>query len=437
MSSAAAQRAEAAPALPGWIEAAADPVSGPDWLAERRRDGLERFAAAGFPSRRDEAWKYTDLKLVSRRSFAVLPGGPLEVPAIEGLDCPALAFVNGQLAGAQHLPAGVAVMSLADAIAMDHPACRELLGTVADPSRHRFAALATALFRDGVLIDLAPGTVLATPLRLVFLAGGGQQPVLDCPRVLLRAGANSSATLIEHYAPAPGESLSLAVTEVVLGPGAQLEHYRLQEGSTESFHLGTLAVRLERDARLESHNLSVGGRIARLDLDVDLAGQGAHAGLNGLYVVRERQHADSHVRVDHAVPRCTSDLLYRGVLAGKSRAVFNGKVIVHPGAAGTDARQSNSNLLLSPEAEVDTKPELEIYADDVKCAHGATTGQLDANALFYLRSRGVDAATARSLLTFAFADTVLAGMALAPLRRHAEQLVVGRLPDAERIREFT
>jgi Fe-S cluster assembly protein SufD len=391
MSSAAAQRAEAAPALPGWIEAAADPVSGPDWLAERRRDGLERFAAAGFPSRRDEAWKYTDLKLVSRRSFAVLPGGPLEVPAIEGLDCPALVFVNGQLAGAQHLPAGVAVMSLADAIAMDHPACRELLGTVADPSRHRFAALATALFRDGVLIDLAPGTVLATPLRLVFLAGGGQQPVLDCPRVLLRAGANSSATLIEHYAPAPGESLSLAVTEVVLGPGAQLEHYRLQEGSTESFHLGTLAVRLERDARLESHNLSVGGRIARLDLDVDLAGQGAHAGLNGLYVVRERQHADSHVRVDHAVPRCTSDLLYRGVLAGKSRAVFNGKVIVHPGAAGTDARQSNSNLLLSPEAEVDTKPELEIYADDVKCAHGATTGQLDANALFYLRSRGVDA----------------------------------------------
>jgi Fe-S cluster assembly protein SufD len=437
MSTAAAQRVESAPALPAWIEALAPSVSGPDWLAERRRDGLERFAMAGFPSRRDEDWKYTDLKLVSRRSFSAGPAAPLAVPAIEGLDCPTLVFINGRLAGMHDLPAGMAVLSLADAIAAGHPACRELLGTVADPARHRFAALSTALFQDGVLLDLAPDTVLSTPLRLVFLAGDGEHPVLDCPRVLLRAGANSAATLVEHYAPAPGESLSLAVTEIVLGPGARLEHYRLQESSAEAFHLGVLAARLERDARFESHNLSVGGRIARLDLEADLVGSGAHAGLNGLYVVRERQHADSHIRVDHTVPRCTSDLLYRGVLAGKSRAVFNGKAIVHPGAAGTDARQSNANLLLSPEAEVDTKPELEIYADDVKCAHGATTGQLDTNALFYLRSRGVDAETARSLLTFAFADTVLARMPLAPLRRHAEQLVVGRLPDAERIREFT
>jgi len=436
MSTAMAQRPAPVPTLPGWIEAAAAAADGPAWLAERRRDGLEVFSAAGFPTRRDEDWKYTDLKLVARRSFACDAAPALEVPEIAGLDCPTLVFINGRLAESRGLPEGTTVLPLARALAEGHEACRELLGKIAQPARHRFAALATALFTDGALIDLGDHCVLDAPLRLVFLAGG-DAPALACPRVLLRAGANSRATIIEHYAGAPGESLSLAVTEAALGPGANIEHYRLQEASGEAFHLGVLAARLARDASLLSHNLSVGGRIARLDLDVELAGPGARVEMNGLYVVRDRQHADSHTRVDHAVPRTTSDELYRGVLAGKSRAVFNGKAIVHPGAAGTDARQSNANLLLSPEAEVDTKPELEIYADDVKCAHGATTGQLDTAALFYLRSRGIDEDTAKTLLTFAFADTVLARMALNPLRRHAEQLVVGRLPEADRIREFT
>jgi Fe-S cluster assembly protein SufD len=437
MSTATAARPTPASTLPAWIEAAAAAAVGPAWLAERRRDGLEAFAAAGFPGRREEDWKYTDLKLVARRSFAFDAAPDVAAPEIEGLDCPAIVFLNERLIETRGLPSGAAVLPLAQAVAAGHPACRDLLGRIAKPARHRFAALGTALFSDGVLVDLAPGTALDAPLRIVFLAGGERGPGLACPRVLVRAGANSRATIIEHYGAAPGESLSLAVTELAVGPGSHIEHYRLQEASGEAFHLGVLAARLERDATLVSHNLSVGGRIARLDLDVELAAPGARVDMNGLYVVRDRQHADSHTRVDHAVPRTTSDELYRGVLTGKSRAVFNGKAIVHPGAAGTDARQSNANLLLSPEAEVDTKPELEIYADDVKCAHGATTGQLDAAALFYLRSRGIDEGTAKSLLTFAFADTVLARMALLPLRRHAEQLVVGRLPDADRIREFT
>jgi Fe-S cluster assembly protein SufD len=437
MSTATAEKRAPAAALPGWVESAAAQAQGPGWLQQRRQAGLAAFAEAGFPTRRDEDWKYTDLKLVSRRSFGAPVAALPAVPAIDGLDCPTLVFFNGRLASSHGLPAGVAATPLAEAIAAGHPACETWLGTVADPSRHRFAALATALFSDGVLLDLAPGTELAQPLRLVFLAGGGETPALDCPRVLVRAGANSRATLIEQYGPASGESLSLAVTEVVAGPGARVEHYRLQESSIGAFHLGVLAARLERDATLVSHNLSVGGRIARFDLDAALIEPGAHVEMNGLYVVRDKQHADSHTLVDHAVPRTSSDQLYRGVLTGKSRAVFNGKAIVRPGAAGTDAQQSNANLLLSPDAEVDTKPELEIYADDVKCSHGATTGQLDANALFYLRSRGVDAETARSLLTFAFADAVLARMPLAAVRRHAEQLVVGQLPDAERIREFT
>jgi Fe-S cluster assembly protein SufD len=436
--SVAARQAAPAPVLPDWIEAASMAVAGdPAWLAGRRRAGLEQFAAAGFPTRRDEDWKYTDLKLVARRSFAAGGAPTLPVPEIDGLDCPALVFVNGRHVETRGLPDGAVVQPLSRALAAGHPACEALLGRIADPQRHRFAALATALFADGLLLDLADGMVLEAPLRLVFLAGGDNEPALACPRVLVRAGAGSRATIIEHYGAGRGEALSLAVTELAVGPGAQLEHYRLQDESGEAFHLGVLAARLGRDASLVSHNLSIGARIARLDLDVQLAGPGARVEMNGLYVVRDRQHADSHTRVDHAVPRTTSDELYRGVLAGKSRAVFNGKAIVHPGAAGTDARQANANLLLSPEAEVDTKPELEIYADDVKCAHGATTGQLDTAALFYLRSRGIDEETAKILLTFAFADTVLARMPLAALRRHAEQLVVGRLPDADRIREFT
>jgi Fe-S cluster assembly protein SufD len=437
MRAATAAEAAPAPALPDWIEDGAAAATGPDWLSALRHESLARFAAAGFPTRRDEDWKYTDLKLVARRSFLAGPAQALDAPGIDGLDCPALVFVNGRLVDTVGLPAGATVVPLSQAIADGHPACRELLGRVANPERHRFATLATALFTDGVLLDLPDDTVLESPLRLVFLAGGGPDPVLACPRVLVRAGVNSRATLIEHYGAAPGESLSLAVTELALGAGAHLEHYRIQEESGDAFHLGVLAAKLGRDATLVSHNLSVGARIARLDLDVELAGPGSRVEMNGLYIVRDRQHADSHTRVDHAVPRTTSDELYRGVLTGKSRAVFNGKAIVHPGAAGTDARQANANLLLSAEAEVDTKPELEIYADDVKCAHGATTGQLDTAALFYLRSRGIDEDTAKSLLTFAFADTVLARMGLASLRRHAEQLVVGRLPDADRIREFT
>lgn len=434
----AARQAAPPAALPAWIEAAAAAVAGgPAWLARRRRTGLEHFAAAGFPTRRDEDWKYTDLKLVARRNFATGPAQLLPTAEIEGLEGPMLLFVNGRFVAARDLPASAAVRSLASAMEDGHPACESLLGTIADPARHRFAALSTALFTDGVLLDLADGAALDVPLRLVFLAGTDGEPALACPRVLLRAGANSRITLIEHYAPGRGEALSLAVTELALGPGAQLEHYRIQDETSDAFHLGVLAARIERDASLVSHNLSVGARIARLDLDVALAGPGARVEMNGLYVVRDRQHVDNHTRVDHLVPRTTSDELYRGVLAGKSRAVFNGRAIVHAGAAGTDARQANANLLLSPEAEVDTKPELEIYADDVKCAHGATTGQLDAAALFYLRSRGIDEETARILLTFAFADTVLARMPLAALRRHAEQLVVGRLPESERIREFT
>jgi Fe-S cluster assembly protein SufD len=345
--------------------------------------------------------------------------------------------VNGRLVAADGLPTRATACSLAEAVTAGHPACEPLLGRVADPARHRFAGLGLACFVDGALLDIPEGCELDEPVRLVFVTDGSRQAAFSVPRVLVRAGAGSRATVVEHHAGGDGEALACATTEISLARGASVDHYRLQDESGQAFHLGVLAARIAADARLVSHNVSVGGRIGRLDLDVALEGPGAEVVMNGLYLARERQHVDNHTSVDHAVPHTRSDQIYRGVVGGRGRAVFNGRAVVRPGAVGTDARQSNANLLLSPDAEVDTKPELEIYADDVKCSHGATTGQLDESALFYLRSRGLDEDTARTVLTFAFADVVLARMDLEPLRRHAEDLAVGRLPDSDTLREFT
>ncbi len=441
MSSATAGNSAAAAALPDWIEeATAVPAESAPWLTERRAEALDAFRAAGFPTRRDEAWKYTSLRNVERRGFtapSVPQAVPGSVPGIDGLDGAALVFVNGRLVSADGLPTRATACSLAEAVAAGHPACEPLLGRLADPRRHRFAALGLACFTDGALLDIPADCELDEPVRLVFIADGARQAAFSAPRVLIRAGANSRATVVEHYAGGSGEALACATTEIALAPGAAVDHYRLQEEAAEAFHLGVLAARLESDARLISHNISVGGRIARLDLDATLAGQGAEVVMNGVYLARDRQHVDNHTSVDHAVPHTRSDQIYRGVLDGRGRAVFNGRALVRQGAAGTDAQQANANLLLSDQAEVDTKPELEIYADDVKCSHGATTGQLDETALFYLRSRGVDEATARTLLTFAFCDVVLARMGLEPVRRHAERIAVGRLPDSDTLRQFT
>ncbi|MEJ2514704.1 MAG: Fe-S cluster assembly protein SufD [Gammaproteobacteria bacterium] len=441
MSSATAASKTAPAALPDWVgEAAAVPAEYAPWLTERRAEALDAFRDAGFPARRDEAWKYTSLRNVERRRFAapaVPQAIPGSVPGVDGLEGATLVFVNGRLVSADGLPTRATACSLAEAVAAGHPACEPLLGRLADPRRHRFAALGLACFTDGALLDVPADCELDEPVRLVFIADGARQATFSAPRVLIRAGANSRATVVEHYAGGSGEALACATTEIALAPGAAVEHYRLQEESPEAFHLGVLAARLEADARLTSHNIAVGGRIARLDLDTTLAGRGAEVVMNGVYLARDRQHVDNHTSVDHAVPHTRSDQIYRGVLDGRGRAVFNGRALVRQGAAGTDAQQANANLLLSEEAEVDTKPELEIYADDVKCSHGATTGQLDETALFYLRSRGVDEATARTLLTFAFCDVVLARMGAGPLRRHAERLAVGRLPDSDTLRQFT
>jgi Fe-S cluster assembly protein SufD len=423
----------------------------PAWLQAGREAAREAFLAGGFPTLRQEEWKYTDVRPIASRRFRIAGGGgaaggragavidTLRLEAARGRE---LVFVDGRfataLSGTTQAPAGAVIRPLSAAIAASPDFLREHLTRHADIRRNGFVALNTAQIGDGGVVHVADDAVLDLPVHFLFAAGGDAgTAVAAYPRNLIVLGRNARATVVETHAGPDGcEYLSNAITEIVLAPGAALEYYRLQQEGTGAFHIGSVFVRQERDSRLVSHSLSLGGALARTDLDVRLAGEGASAHLNGLYVCGGRQHVDNHLRVDHLAPRTVSEETYRGVLDGRARAVFNGKVVVHRDAGKTDARQSNANLLLSDDAEVDTKPELEIYADDVKCSHGATVGRLDADMLFYLRSRAIPEPVARSLLVFAFAEDLIRRIGIGSIRARIERTVAGRLPDAGLIAEF-
>ncbi len=412
------------------------------WLAGLRREALTHFSRTGFPTTRDEDWKYTSLRDIDKQRFvpatgaAAIPSAQtMDAAAIDGLDAIRLVFVDGffveSLSHAGRLPDGVTVGSLASALADGGEQLQPHLAQVADTAMHRFAALNTAFVSDGAWLHVAAGVELDKPVYLLFLSSHAEARQLIQPRVLVVAERQAKLGLIEHYAdPHNSGAFTNVVTEISAGEGAQVEHYLLQEHGDAGYHIGSVHVAQQADSRYVSHNVNLGGALVRHDIHARMLGQGANAVLNGLFMVGDRQHLDNHTRVDHAVPHTGSDEYYKGVLYGKGRAVFNGKVVVHRDAQKTDAAQYNGNLLLSPMAEIDTKPELEIYADDVKCAHGATVGQLDEDALFYLRSRGLDAAAAREVLTFAFAGDVLAKMGLAPVRSRLEKIVASRLPGA-------
>jgi len=423
------------------------PQSELPWLHEHRRAALEEFGRRGFPTLRQEDWKYTDVRPITTRQF-VVPQQPgqidaawLEAARFADLDCHELVFVNGihvpELSAPATPAGGILVSSLARALAEDAQRLEPWLNRTADNGKNGFIALNTAFLRDGAAILLPDNAVLEKPVHLLFLSTRRDAAGAVLPRNLIVLGANAAATVIESYVGADdAEYFTDANTEAVLMAGARLDHYKIQREGKNGFHVGNLQVQQQRDSRLESHAIGLGGRLARSDIDVRLAEPGASALLNGLYLAGGRQHMDFHTRVDHLAPHTSSEETYRGVLNDHARGVFNGKVIVHRDAQKTDAAQSNANLLLSNDAEVDTKPELEIYADDVKCSHGATTGQLDKDMLFYLQSRAIPADTARSLLTFAFADDVIRRLRLKTVRDRLEYLVVGRLPDADQIREF-
>jgi Fe-S cluster assembly protein SufD len=422
--------------------AAAWATTGPgsDGAAALRERGFAAFEAAGLPTSRLEDWKYTSLRTLSRQDFR-LPGpvgaprpDDLEALAVRGLEGPRVVFINGHLApelSDLDSGQGLRIVPLSAALAEPgHPAL-EIVGTLADPDIHAMTALNQAFLGGGVYIGVARGAVPEQPLCLMFLSCDGGDPVAAHPRVVVDATAGSELVLIEHYGGlGAARNLTNVVTELSLGQGARVQHYRLQEETAAAFHIGGLHARLDRDARLSSHNLHFGAALARLDVGVSLAAPGAEVILNGLYLVDGKRHVDNHTRVDHLAPETRSDEMYRGVVDAKGRAVFNGKAIVHPDAQKIEAHQSNRNLLLSQEAEVDTKPELEIYADDVKCSHGATVGQLDRSALFYLLSRGISEEVARAMLTFAFAEAVAMRIPLSAVRRRIEERIAGALPDA-------
>jgi len=410
------------------------------WLQALRREAMARFATRGFPAPRDENWKYTRTTAIEKRAFGCSATGD---PAVdmsrvdELLEIEAaaqrLVFINGRyfpaLSRLDALPSGAEVASLGEVMAHRADELQGVLGSIADMDRHPFAALNTAFADDGVYVNLARGTVVEEPLHAVFIATAAHDGHASHPRVVVKAADNSRAVLVERHIGLDAKVyLSNVITEIALGKNAAFDYYRLQEVGTAAFHISGVHINQERDSRLNAHTVTLGSALVRNDTDVRLTAPGAQCELYGLYLAGGRQHVDTHTRIDHLQPHGTSNEYYKGILDGHGRSVFNGKVIVHPDAQQTDARQSNKNLLLSADAEADTKPELEIYADDVKCSHGATVGQLDADAVFYLRSRGIAEAQARNLLTLAFAHEIVDQVKIPALRRCLDQAVMRRLP---------
>ena len=408
-----------------------------------RRNAIQRFAEMGFPTTRQEEWKYTSVAAIAGRSFTMAevyqPGGlsGKEFERIErGLfgEPPdnRLVFVDGRhaadLSALGDLPAGVVVRSLADVLQTDSGLVEGMLGRYVGAEDHAFAVLNTAFAQEGAVVQIPSGQVVEAPIHLLFISTGRADGVVSYPRVLVTAGESSQAALVESYI-GLGDAVSLtdAVVEVVLAENASIDHYKLQEESLAAYHVSMMHVHQERNSRFVSHSISLGGALARNDVRVELGGEGIETTLNGLYIATGQQHVDNHTLIDHASPHCDSREVYHGILDGRARGVFNGKILVRQDAQKTDARQTNRNLLISDTAQVDTKPQLEIFADDVKCTHGATVGQLDEESVFYLRSRGIDLENARGLLTYAFASEIVAGIKLESLRDHLEKLVFSRL----------
>lgn len=402
------------------------------WLRELRQQALRHFTATGFPGPKDEEWKYTRVRALAETAFAPVVSSSAAVGLDEcgeylltPMSCFRLVFVDGYfmpgLSEPQELPRGAVVGSLASSLKWQAESFRPVLGVYADYKHQPFTALNTAFMADGAYLYLPAGTVLTKPVHLLFITTGRSEAVVTHPRNLIVLEPESKLTVIEHYA-GLNDSVYFtnAVTEIVMKKGTQLEHIKLQEEAVKSFHIATVQVQQEQDAQFCSRNLALGGRLARNDINSVLAGEGAECTLEGLYALNGERHVDNHTRIDHEQPHTTSQEYYKGILDGKSRAVFNGKVVVHPHAQKVDAHQANRNLLLSEGAEVDTKPELEIYADDVKCAHGATVGQLDKDQVFYLRSRGLEEGAARQMLTSAFAGEIVKRIKLRPVRDRIE-----------------
>lgn len=421
--------------------------NGQAWTQQLRKAAMARFAELGLPTTRDEEWKYTNVAPISRIPFQPARRATYDeasealaaasVPELSGAQ---LVFINGhyvpELSAHHALPHGLEVGSLATALASRPHWIESHLARYAGFEDHAFVALNTAFMQDGAYVYIPRGAVVDVPIHLVFISLPQGEDTVSYPRNLLVLEDGAQATVIESYIGlAPDRYLTNAVTEVIMGQNAVAEHCKLEWESPGAFHIATLQVQQARSSNFVSHAVAVGGALVRNDINVVLHGEGSESTLNGLYMATSQQHIDNHTRIDHVMPHCISRELYKGILGGKARGVFNGKIVVHKDAQQTDAMQTNKNLLLSEDASIDTKPQLEIFNNDVKCSHGSTIGRLDANSVFYLRSRGLGEEAARSLLTYAFASELVHRIKLEPLRTTLNDFVLTWLPHSQRVKE--
>jgi Fe-S cluster assembly protein SufD len=411
----------------------------PLWLAPLQRAAHSRFVELGFPSRNDEEWRFTDVRPLAAIPFTPAPrvdadsaAEQIEPFAFE--DQHQIVFVNGRYEPAlsmihADLPAGVIVTSLADALQNHGSLLEPHLGRYADFERQPFIALNTAFLGEGAFIYLPRNVAVERPIHLLFFSTAADTPFATQARALVVAEENSQATIVESYAGQSGAVyFTNAVTEVALARNAVVDHYKLQRESDRAFHIAAMSVSLKRSSNFSSHNITFGGAITRNEVNAALEDEHIECTLNGLYLADGDRIVDNHTAIDHAMPHCDSHEIYKGILDGRSRGIFNGKIFVRQDAQKTDAKQTNRTLLLSEDAQINTKPQLEIFADDVKCTHGATVGQLDANQLFYLRSRGLPLQDARALLVYAFASDIVSRIKVAHIREVLDEQLLARLP---------
>jgi Fe-S cluster assembly protein SufD len=423
-----------------WV-AVSRPSGGPRWLHELRERAAVRFSALGFPTVRNEEWRFTNVAPIANGEFTI--AGQATIASGEadaflfGDAAHRIVIVNGrfvpELSRVEGLPTGVRVGSLAGVIGgglqADSELAQRYLGRLADFTDRAFAALNTAFVEDGACVHIPDGVVVEGPLQLLFvsmnMAGGAA--TVSHPRCLIVTGDRSQVRIVETYVGNAGPYFTNAVTEVFVGEGAILDHYKVQQESLAGFHVASMHVHAARSSTFSSHSFSLGGRFVRNDAVATLDGEGAEVTLNGLYLADGDRLVDNHTTIDHARAHCPSHEIYKGILGGKARAIFNGKIIVRPDAQKTDAKQTNRALLLSDDALINTKPQLEIFADDVKCTHGAAIGQLDEDAIFYLRARGLTFAEARDMLIHAFAGEILDRVRIEPLKAALERELYAQL----------
>jgi Fe-S cluster assembly protein SufD len=430
----------------------AQAASDPAWLREQRRGAIARFRSQGFPTTRDEEFRATPVAAIADRAFeptfdgagsAAGAGAHVAVTSLsasvrEQFTIPELTtaadliFVNGrfapELSSARPLPKGVRVTSLAAALTIEPTLVEPYLSRTIKFETQGFTALNTAFVQDGAVVFLPDNAVLTEPIHLVFVSQPEPgKPFVSHPRTLIVAGRNSQGRVIESFV-GTQVYFTNAVTEIVGGENSHLDHYRVQRESLDAYHVSSTHLQLARSATLTSHSLALGGQLVRNDVNAVLDAEGIVCTLNGLYLVDGRRLVDNHTTIDHAKPHCESHELYKGVIDDHGRGVFNGKILVRQDAQKTDAKQTNQVLLLSEDATINTKPQLEIFADDVKCTHGATVGQLAEEQMFYLRARGIGLNEAQAMLIHAFASDIVERIEIEPLRDQLEQYLLSRLP---------